>query len=441
MEWIVRDELELNFCERKLTRNNTTLAQISKKTLKKFMFRLVRAMEKLITTAVNETSKFALVFDGWSGDDSHFTALFVTCPGSKSTTEPHVFLLAFSELLDETCFKATNHTEFIRLTLDTYNLQEEKLICMIGDNLPTNKLVADLMSVPLVGCRSNRLNLAIEDYITEHLGNECEKVEKLISKVSTLREFKHLSRPVRRNVTRLVEVTDMFERLELLIPSLQTGYSEVAKFIPTDSQLNIIRQQKKALDDFKSITKTLKSRETTISDTQTLFQSLIIEFPNFDFDQYLGIDAPIIHSPVFETAIIKIQNCEQNEMSSEEKFAVKGLTTQFVTDPLLNNDDDDLSFAERALKRKRLSTMSCKDYVNTNFVIPTSNDVKRLFSKSKRELSCQRRISSRSTLQALMFLKFNRNLWDLALVNEIVNANGNDNEDEDFESSDDEDTE
>lgn len=438
LQWIVREELDLIFCEKQLTRKNTTLAQISKKTLKKYMFRLVRAVEKIITTTVNETLKFALVFDGWSGDETHFTGLFVTCPGSKFTAEPLVFLLAFNELFDETHFKATNHTEFIRATLDMYNLNEERLICMIGDNLPTNKLVADLMSVPLVGCRSHRLNLAIEDYINEHLGEECEKVENLLSKLSTLNESKHLHlamRPVKRNATRLVVVADMFKRLEHHMTKLQTACSEVAEFMPTDLQFITIRQHKKTLDDFKSITQKLQNRDTTISDTHVLFQSLIIEFPNFDFDQYLGINAQIIHSPVFETAIIKIQNCDQNGMSSEETFAVKGLKTQIVTDPLLDNDDD-LTFAERALKRKKSNTVSCKDYVNTNFVLPTSNDVERFFSKCKRELSFKRRTSGRQSLKALMFLKFNRDLWNLELVHDIVNAKKDENEDEDDDSSD-----
>ena len=179
------------------------------------------------------------------------------------------------------------------------------------------------MFVPLVGCRSHRLNLAIEAYIKQHLGNECEMVSKLMTKLSTLKESGRLRlttslRPVKRNITRWLGTVNMFDRLERLIPKLQIPSSEVAALMPTAVHLNIIRQHKLALDDFKSITLKLQNRETTLLDSHHLFQSLISEFPNFDFEKYLGEYAKIVHSSAFETGIIKIQNSDQNEMSVVE---------------------------------------------------------------------------------------------------------------------------
>lgn len=201
--------------------------------------------------------------------------------------------------------------------------------------------------------------------------------------------------------------------------------------MPTALQLNSIRKHKSALEDFKSITLKLLNRETTFVDSHIIFQSIIIEFPHHDFNKYLGLNAKIIQSPLFESAIIKIQNNEENKLSIEEKLAVIRLKKTSVVDPNINNDE--LSFSERALKKNKLSSITSSEYVNTNFVIPTSNDVERLFSMSKRVFSAKRRGLSTLTLEALMFLKCNRDLWNLSSVSEIVNSNTNEddvNEDE-----------
>ena len=81
-------------------------------------------------------------------------------------------------------------------------------------------------------------------------------------------------------------------------------------------------------------------------------------------------------------------------------------------------------------------------------MLPTSNDVERLFSMSKRIYSVKRRSLSPTTLEGLVFLKCNRGLWNLSLVGVVANENkdkDNDsdkNEDvyEDDESSDNEDS-
>ncbi len=72
LDWIVMDELELGFCEKEFTRENSTLEKISAKTLKKYMFRLVAAVEKKITAMAAAASKYALVFDGWTRDGALF---------------------------------------------------------------------------------------------------------------------------------------------------------------------------------------------------------------------------------------------------------------------------------------------------------------------------------------------------------------------------------
>ena len=121
--------------------------------------------------------------------------------------------------------------------------------------------------------------MAIESFIKENLSIENEIVGKLMSKLSTLKESGRLRlstplRPVRRNITRWLGVVNMFERMERLLPSL----------------LNNIRNHQQALSNFKSVTLKLESGKTTLIESHTLFQTIIDEFPNFDFQKYLGVE-------------------------------------------------------------------------------------------------------------------------------------------------------
>ena len=89
------------------------------KTLKKYTFKLVEVVEKKITVKVATATTFALVFDGWSEDSTHFIGLFIIYPGKEHTADPEIHLLAFAPLLDETNFTAENHVNFMKSTLET----------------------------------------------------------------------------------------------------------------------------------------------------------------------------------------------------------------------------------------------------------------------------------------------------------------------------------
>ena len=60
-------------------------------------------------------------------------------------------------------------------------------------------------------------------------------------------------------------------------------------------------------------------------------------------------------------------------------------------------------------------------YINTLFILPTSNDVERVNSFSKRLWNHALSGLNPSTLDALIFLKENKMLWNLTLIAKIVN--------------------
>ena len=69
------DELELSFCEQERTRVNTNISKICTKTLKKYMFKLEVAVKTQVKQMVEDCHCFALIYDGWTEDNTHFIGM------------------------------------------------------------------------------------------------------------------------------------------------------------------------------------------------------------------------------------------------------------------------------------------------------------------------------------------------------------------------------
>ncbi len=97
-----------------------------------------------------------------------------------------------------------------------------------------------------------------------------------------------------------------------------------------------------------------------------------------------------------------------------EKHALRGLVRGSTDE----SDDEELSFAERALKRARLSTV----YVLVNAVAPTSNIAERLFSHTRSIIGPQRHGLQPIMLESILFLKLNRSYWNAQLVRDAIHG-------------------
>jgi hypothetical protein len=245
--------------------------------------------------------------------------LLCTQPGKHgrhnggAPADPEMHLLAFAPLVNETNFTADNHMNIIMATPELFSIPLERLFCLIGDNCSTNKATANCLGVPLLGCRSHRFNLSVEQYLRTFLASESELVGKLMSKLPTLKQSGRLClitqlRPVKRNETRCTGVPDMFQRFERLLPNLKSANQddEVLDLIPNADQKQNIRERKQALADFKSVTIALQRMDMSMKEFDVLFRSIIDAYPEFDFDAYLGTDADIIHNKALEAAVVKI---------------------------------------------------------------------------------------------------------------------------------------
>lgn len=63
---------------------------------------------------------------------------------------------------DDSILEAAEHVSFIKYILGVYGKDLGNFCCIIGDNCTTNKVIANKLSIPLIGCGSHRFCLALQ---------------------------------------------------------------------------------------------------------------------------------------------------------------------------------------------------------------------------------------------------------------------------------------
>ena len=187
------------------------LHRLSVDTLMKYMYLIGEDIQKKIKKNISGGVKFGMQLDGWDvGGGTHFCGLFIVF------TTGEEYLLAMSPLFDETNFTAENYRDFIVGTLVDNGADLTQLLFISGDNVNTNKKLAELLSTYLVGCSSHRLNLAVKNRLLKY-EDLLEKVNTLMSKLSEAKNHglllqKTKLNPVKRNTTRWSSAKNMIER-------------------------------------------------------------------------------------------------------------------------------------------------------------------------------------------------------------------------------------
>jgi len=149
-----------------------------------------------------------------------------------------------------------------------------------------------------------------------------------------------------------------------------------------------------------------------MSDGRALFDAVIAKYPSFK--DYLSSTAQIIHSPLFESGIVKILNREINLLSTAEQDAV-----QCFIKPEKEKQEvpEKTSFAKEVLEKKRKRILeNCEDYTCLKFIPCTSNTCERTFSASKYILTPERQRLLPVNFEMILYLKINRSNWDSSML-------------------------
>ncbi|KAL0212103.1 hypothetical protein RCL1_005729 [Eukaryota sp. TZLM3-RCL] len=437
LDWVIGDLREFHFVESSATREYSKLKSISSETL-------IRHAELLNSTLKEEIAElmrsrpFGIVLDGWEENSSNteFVAIFAAIAEHKG-----LILLALTPFTlsdddngegeqeifnsNDVMFGASQYRELLAATLSEYQTTLEKVCFLVGDNCATNKKLADLCGVPLVGCASHRWALQ-SSTSNQELETILEQLDQLFSKLRTkkrtmiLRTRSNL-RPKKRNKTRWSSCYEMLKRFLELLPLIDALFSqdlEITNLIPSRSEIAEIRNALKKAEKLELVTKKLQYSHVPLHRTRAIFEAVMQEFP--DMTYYTSYPSPIMHSADFELGVIKILTGKEETLTLRERSAVHCLLLPHNADNLSVADPFNNSLNSRIELALQDACSKNSNYYCLEFIPSSSNEAERLFSRARMIMESRPALSNENlSLQLVLF--YNRDLWTVETVRKALN--------------------
>ncbi|KAG6599843.1 Phosphoenolpyruvate carboxykinase [Phytophthora cinnamomi] len=353
LQWVVERNMPISEVDDPLTRSMASWKPVSSKTLKLDMQTCSANVGDVIEKELGDI--FGVIWDGWTHGTVHYVGIYgVTFVNGKRRER----LLSLSPLVDGSQ-DAEVHIAMFKRVLSLYNKNVSMVAFLVGDNCATNRRIATLMELPLVGCASHRYNLAVNRYLAAY-ESELAAVNSLMVQLRHVNNAAELAKytdlkPVKRNVTRWSSTFEMVRRYKKIRDSIRQ-VDAVEEFIP-------------------------RGESISMADVRVLFDQVADDYP--DMASHLRPSAKIVHSPVFEAALVKIEN--KVKLTAAEARSVQ----RFVVDPPASSgkrkERSSSDYANEILrggKKARSSGAASATYHDLAKVVPpTSNTVERLFSQ------------------------------------------------------------
>lgn len=181
------------------------------------------------------------------------------------------------------------------------------------------------------------------------------------------------------------------------------------------------------MDIFFDVTKQLQSADLTMKFVRSQFDILLLDAKYSCMSRYIDRNALIVHNRDFEIGVLKIMTGER--LTAAEAQACSKLLKKSNEENRGPDSDDEeeeevlstkkLLEMHRSKCRKlsHLSTPENKAYIDVGSLIsPTSNCCERLFSEAKYIMVPHRRGMSPILFESLIFLKKNKDYWNVKSV-------------------------
>ena len=257
-----------------------------------------------------------------------------------------------------------------------------------------------------------------------------EKVHKLMIELGTLKNRMKLRMkthfaPIKRNDTRWGSVFLMLKRyLDIcnILPSCEFSRSTKTMFLNADDHY-VIEELVQNLYKCEKTSKFLQTEDhqkVNLLSTRVAFDILISEIPVLA--AYLAPDAAIVHDPVFESAVVKLQMGDE-QLSVEEAQAVEVFRTREQSTSSNTASDEPKTFEDEmrlAVEARKATKGQGKTYRSTLYISPTSNIVERLFSRAGIVMSARRKQMDPSTLEMFLMLRVNKHMWSEETLQNII---------------------
>jgi hypothetical protein len=378
--------------------------------------------------------KFGVMSDGWSERSTHYVAVIAVYPiiaDGKATRQERLLSLAPFE--DPTSFTAAAHEAHLEYILsEFYGNSCRNVVFLSGDNCSTNGALAKLMGVPLVGCSSHRLNLAVAALL-QKLESSLNRMNTLMGTLLSLKNAGRLRKvmlkagkkpivPIRRNKTRWLSTFHMVQRYLVLKPYIEK-IPETSHMWLGHDELKVVLASLAMLRDFEATTTYLQGADINLADARVVFDKTLTKYHKLTkLKDHLGADAPIIVNKDFESGVVKIIRGLEDKLTEDEASALEPFLLPAAPETVVA--DTDVHEGPKTIVDEILSEKhSCKSskYQDLSYIPATSNSAERLFSVCRYMLPDNRKSMAPETLERKLFLRANADLWDLALVKDIVN--------------------
>jgi hypothetical protein len=150
-----------------------------------------------------------------------------------------------------------------------------------------------------------------------------------------------------------------------------------------------------------------------------LFDKLIRHCPQVSLQ--LVKDSRLVHCPNFENGIAKIQSAQENTLTAAEKAAVEifkihGEDLSEVSERRESTEDDIVAQTLAETQGQVAKRVRASKYRSTAHVSPTSCICEQSNSQAKQIMTDCRRQMDPSSLNMIMVLKLNKDLWDARTV-------------------------
>eukprot|EP00475_Leptophrys_vorax_P036823 TRINITY_DN6283_c0_g1_i2.p1 TRINITY_DN6283_c0_g1~~TRINITY_DN6283_c0_g1_i2.p1 ORF type:complete len:185 (+),score=52.94 TRINITY_DN6283_c0_g1_i2:231-785(+) len=150
-------------------------------------------------------------------------------------------------------------------------------------------------------------------------------------KISAIHRELGIPRPVLRNKTRWSSSFDMIKRYAEMYDALDPRDPDLADVLPTAQDHRRIMETILPLMESLSVhTALLQSADLTLPDVRALFDSLIAD--DHSFVQYLSPTSAIVKDSLFESAVVKILDNRETDLTEAEKLVVAHLKLPAVID-------------------------------------------------------------------------------------------------------------
>lgn len=255
------------------------------------------------TIAAEMGTAFGLMFDGWTFGTHHYVAIFAIYHGTNGLCELLIGLSPMEEGLTPEA-----HIQYITSILDVYEKTISMVKFLVADNCSTNQSFATKLQVPLIGCASHRFNLAVCLFLSES-DDLIFQVQSLMIQLRYPNNAAELSRhtekmPVRANVTRWYSVFEMLDRYIEIRDAIKE-VPAVDERLPRGSAYRRIVSLHQKLKELNSVCVKLQHHKRTLGEVRALlFDASLEKYPITE--KHLKAGAKIVHSPVFESAVVKI---------------------------------------------------------------------------------------------------------------------------------------